>query len=174
MRFANELSRYTDDGFFLRFPELYDCVPNDATQKKVALSIASLLKRHSETVLRVMEDQLTRFKRQLVRGQLPNMCLTRLVAAPPGAEETGWFRPGPGYREIGLGEDTITLTTNQARVVEHMDSFGDAAVDQNRMLEELGIKSRKLSQVFRKTDVIGRLIVPAEGKGLFRLKRSPL
>jgi hypothetical protein len=46
---------------------------------------------------------------------------------------------------------------------------GNLGASQAYILEELEIKSKNLYQVFRGSPAWGRLVVPADGKGIYRL-----
>lgn len=173
VRFANRLAKLSGEQFFLEFPELYDCVPTDSTQKTVAEGLVSLLERHAATVLHVAEDQIASYKTELAREELPPACLIRLLAGS-GEAIQAWFRHGPDYREIWLGDRRVPLTPNQAGVVAYMDSLGDTSASESHILEKAEIRSRNLHQVFRNTPgVLGTLIVKGDGKGTFRLNRMP-
>ena len=173
VRFAIEVAEMTDEGFFARFPELYDALaPNDPDQRETAERLTCLLRRHGATILQVVENQIGRARRELARQQLPPTCLIRLLAASGEPQAAPDFRPGPGYREVWLRGEKFDLTPNQARVVQLLhqnDGDGNLGASQAYILEELEIKSKNLYQVFRGSPAWGRLIVPADGKGMYRL-----
>ena len=82
------------------------------------------------------------------------------------------FRAGPDYREVWLRGEKFILTTNQARVVEllHQNYLrGTPALSQAYVVAELDIQSQRLSQVFRGSSAWGKLVVAADGKGMYRL-----
>lgn len=170
VRFAIEVSEMSDDGLFARFPELHDAIdPNDTEQRATAEALTALLRRYGAMVQGVAESQVGRWRREFVRQELPPTCLIRLLATPTEPVTTARFRPNPDYREVWLDDVRFPLTPNQARVVEFMHSTGDAALSQAYILEELEIKSGSLYQVFRGSSAWGRVIVRANGQGMYRL-----
>lgn len=81
VRFANEVSELDGESIFERFGELYDRIdPSAPEAEEVAEALAALLKRHADAILKVMEDQLTEAKPEIVRQTLPTACLIRLIA----------------------------------------------------------------------------------------------
>ncbi len=175
VRHASEISEMNGEEMFRRFTQLFDCIdPRDPRQQDTVESLTAMVCRHGEEVMRVMEEQIARSKRALARQKLPADCLVALVAAqgPTSEREGAVFCASPDYREVSLRGNKFALSTNQARVVELMhrhQSAGDLSMGQGYVLEELGIKSKSLYQVFRGSSAWGALIVKAEGKGLFRL-----
>ncbi len=170
VRFAVEVSDMSDDGLFARFPELHDAIdPNDTEQRATAGALTALLRRYGAMVQAVAERQVGRWRREFVRQELPPTCLIRLLATPTEPVTTARFRPAPDYREVWLDGERFALTPNQARVVELMHANGDAALSQAYILEELDIRSGSLYQVFRRSPAWGRVIIRANGKGMFRL-----
>ena len=82
------------------------------------------------------------------------------------------FRYSGDYREVRVGDQRFDLTTNQARVVEllHQQYLkGASSLSQGHILENLEIGSQNLAQVFRGASAWNRLVVRAEGKGMYRL-----
>ena len=60
VRFAQGLEHLDGPGMFQRFPELFECIdPMDPDASKIAESLTEMLKRHGETVLQVMEEQIS-------------------------------------------------------------------------------------------------------------------
>jgi hypothetical protein len=85
---------------------------------------------------------------------------------------TDSFRHSPDYREVWLGDERFSLTTNQARVVELLDGQRLEGVDslsQAYILEFLDIGSQNLAQVFRGSPAWDRLVIRADGRGMYRL-----
>jgi hypothetical protein len=174
VRFARDIAEMPPEALFTRFPQLYECVaPNDPAQQETAEALTSLLRRHGATVLRVVEEQISRWRRELARQQLPATSLIGLLASPPGEPTPSeGFLPGPDYREVWLRREKFILTTNQARVVELLHQSyqrGTPALSQGYVLAELDIRSQRLSQVFRRSSAWGKLVVPADGRGMYRL-----
>ena len=63
---------------FQRFPELFECIdPMDPDASKIAESLTEMLKRHGETVLQVMEEQIS-----LVTSKLDSLVKTRFEEVP--------------------------------------------------------------------------------------------
>ncbi|HZA22988.1 MAG TPA: hypothetical protein VFA32_10365, partial [Dehalococcoidia bacterium] len=117
--------------------------------------------------------QIASAKGELARQSLPPNCLIRLIAGSsvPEARPSS-FRHSPEYREVWLGDEKFSLTTNQARVVELLDGQrlkGVDALSQGYILETLDIGSQNLAQVFRGSAAWDRLIVRADGRGMYRL-----
>lgn len=78
VRFALEIAE--DPNPFQTFPQLYDCItPSDVAPASMADDIISLLKRHADTVISVMKEQLSHH--DLVTTDLPSTCLLRLVGS---------------------------------------------------------------------------------------------
>ena len=204
VRFAQDLEHLDGVEMFQRFPELFECIdPIGADASKIAESLTGMLKRHSETVLEVMEEQISSAKSELARESMPQDCLIRLISgssqdvgqdagshevnsSPSEAEshevniqdnEVGptvrdGFRYSGDYREVRVGDQRFDLTTNQARVVEllHQQYLkGASSLSQGHILENLEIGSQNLAQVFRGASAWNRLVVRAEGKGMYRL-----
>ena len=162
-----------------------------------------MLKRHGETVLQVMEEQISLMTSELARESLPKDCLIRLISGSSQTmgQDTGSlednsassetesheaniqddavgrtigdnFRHSDDYREVHVGDRRFDLTTNQARVVEllHQQHLkGGSSLSQGYILETLDIRSRNMNQVFRASPAWRKLIVPAEGRGMYRL-----
>ena len=88
-----------------RFPELFECIdPMDPDASKIAESLTEMLKRHGETVLQVMEEQISLVTSELARESLPKDCLIRLISGSSQTmgQDTGSLgnkrdgRPGEG------------------------------------------------------------------------------
>ncbi len=81
VRFAVDIDNLADDDFFQDYSELYDCiVPGDLNPNWTASQLVDLLKRHSREVIDVVERQLIKHNRSMVKVTLPSSCLLRLVA----------------------------------------------------------------------------------------------
>ena len=204
VRFAQGLEHLDGPGMFQRFPELFECIdPMDPDASKIAESLTEMLKRHGETVLQVMEEQISLMTSELARESLPKDCLIRLISGSSQTmgQDTGSlednsassetesheaniqddavgrtigdnFRHSDDYREVRVGDRRFDLTTNQARVVEllHQQHLkGGSSLSQGYILETLDIRSRNMNQVFRESPAWRKLIVPAEGRGMYRL-----
>ena len=99
LRFAQGLEHLDGPGMFQRFPELFECIdPMDPDASKIAESLTEMLKRHGETVLQVMEEQISLVTSELARESLPKDCLIRLIS---GSSQT-------------MGQDTGSLEDNSA------------------------------------------------------------
>ena len=60
---------------------MFECIdPTDADASKIAESLTGMLKRHGETVLAVMEEQISSARSELARESLPQDCLIRLIS----------------------------------------------------------------------------------------------
>lgn len=82
VRFAKRIQELSDDGVFIEFPELHDCIlPTDLNASHTAQQLVDLLKRHAREVHTVMASQITAHAEDLIQGALPEDCLIRLVAA---------------------------------------------------------------------------------------------
>jgi hypothetical protein len=173
VRFAGDIAEMPQEAMFTRFPQLYECIaPNDPAQRETAEALTFLLRRHGATVLRVVEEQISRWRRELARQQLPPTSLLRLLASSGEPETSRDFRATPDYREVWLRGEKFSLTPNQARVIELLDQNcpdGVAGLSQAYILETLDIESDNLYQVFRGSPAWGALIVRATGKGIYRL-----
>ena len=173
-RFATEVEDLDAIGLFFRFAELSECIdPSDPNCSIGAERLLALLKRHASSVLRVVEEQIAAAKVELARESLPPNCLIRLIAGSSGSViRTDNFLHSADYREVWLGDERFSLTTNQARVVELLDSQrlkGVDALSQGYILETLDIGSQNLAQVFRNSPAWNCLIVRADGRGMYRL-----
>jgi hypothetical protein len=142
-----------------------------------------MLKRHSDAVLGVMEEQVALASPDIVRQKLPSACLISLLAGSGEPQPTepapplDLFRHSADYREVWLKAEKFDLTTNQSRVVEllHQQYLkGAASLSQGYILETLEIQSKNLSQVFRDSPAWKRLIVPASGRGMYSLNLTSL
>lgn len=171
VRFATEIGRLDELGLFHRFPDLYECVnPSDLDNRHVAESLVGLLRRHAAGITRVMEEQISLAKTEIVQETLPLTCLIRLLAGSGEGKDD--FRHSPDYRQVWMRDEEFDLTTNQARVVEllhqqHLD--GTKALSQGFILETLEIKSQNLAQVFRGSKAWAKLVVSATGRGMYQL-----
>jgi 7-cyano-7-deazaguanine synthase in queuosine biosynthesis len=88
VRFALKVHQLPDEGLFLEFPELYECVEaDDAGVEKTASELVHLVQRHASSTISVMETQVARHSRDLVAGALPPACLIRLVASGAHLED---------------------------------------------------------------------------------------
>lgn len=173
-RFATEVEELDETGLFFRFSELAECLdPGDPYCNSIAQQLVALVKRHATAVIRVVEEQIAAAKGELARDSLPANCLLRLIAGPhiSGTLPDG-FRHSADYREVWLGDEKFSLTPNQARVVELLDQqrlAGVSALSQAYILETLEIGSQNLGQVFRGSSAWNRIVVRADGKGMYRL-----
>ena len=173
-RFATEVEGLDETGLFFRFPDLFECIDaNDANARSVAESLTGMLKRQASTVMQVMEAQIALAKSELAREALPQDCLLRLIAGSNEVRsEPDFFKHSADYREVWLGDERFDLTTNQARVVELLNQHSPdeaTSLSQGYILETLDISSRNLSQAFRGSTAWGKLVVPAGGRGMYRL-----
>jgi 7-cyano-7-deazaguanine synthase in queuosine biosynthesis len=175
VRFATAIENLNETQLFSKYSELYDSIdPNDANNKLVAEALIGLLKRHSQSVSRVMEDQISEAKVQLTRETLSSTCLIRLLAG--SSQETSVFRHSSDYRKVWLRDEEFQLTTNQARVVELLYNEwtdGRNAISQAYILETLEIGAQNLAQVFRNLKAWNKLVVKATGQGMYRLNINP-
>jgi len=78
--FASEVSELSPESMFERFPQLYDCVPNDGTQQETVTALTAMLGRHGQQVVGVMSEQIAAASEDLARQKLPDTCLVKLVA----------------------------------------------------------------------------------------------
>jgi hypothetical protein len=173
VRFARDIAETPQDALFTRFPQLFECIaPNEPRQRETAEALTSLLQRHAATVLDVIEEQISQQRKELARQRLPANSLISLLASAGEVRPFPEFRASPDYRQVWLRGEKFTLTTNQARVVQLLyetQAQGTSALSQGFILEELEIESKRLSQVFRRSNAWGKLVVRAEGKGMYRL-----
>ena len=86
----------------------------DPDASKIAESLTEMLKRHGETVLQVMEEQISLVTSELARESLPKDCLIRLIS---GSSQT-------------MGQDTGSLEDNSAssETESHEANIQDDAV----------------------------------------------
>ncbi|MDA0734992.1 MAG: 7-cyano-7-deazaguanine synthase [Chloroflexi bacterium] len=175
-RFASEVEPLDATGLFHRYAELFECIdPSDPDAGTVAASLTGMVKRHASTIIKVIEDQIALARSELARQALPPGCLLRLIAgsyAVVAGSQTDFFRHNADYREVWLGDERFDLTTNQSRVVELLANqhiAGGAALSQAYILETLDIGSQNLAQVFRDSTAWNRLVVRADGRGIYRL-----
>lgn len=178
IRFANEVATLSGDGMFERFPQLYDAMlGDDPDQRSTAETLTSMVRRFGQSVLNVLAEQFALAKVELARQSLPPNCLLRLIAASPAGRSVYGFRHSPGYREVWLLDKRYSLTTNQGRVVELLHenhAQGTITLSQAYILEELNIKSKNLSQVFRGSDAWGKLVVRGDSPGIYCLNLNSL
>ena len=174
-RFATQVAELDVDGLFARYEELFECVdPDDPNQRETALQLAAMISRHGKHVLSVVANEISRSRAELADGSLPETCLLRLIAGSQVGQPKGQWH-GDDYRKVLYEGEWRDLTTNQARVVEYLAThLGDApSLNQSTVLGALEIKSRTFYQVFRRSWAWLELIVPDQGRGMFRLNIQP-
>lgn len=88
VRFALELRRTAEEDLFNAYPQLYDCIVLSDNVVTVAQEYASLLKRHAEQVMNVVESKIVSHADNIVSGALPPTCLISLVASGRHLEDT--------------------------------------------------------------------------------------
>jgi len=94
VRFARTTSVLDEEGLFLEYPQLDDCVlADDPEPGVVARQLALMTKRHADEVLTVLRQQVEYASRGLVLGDLPPTCLVRL--AIPAEDEAAKSPPTP-------------------------------------------------------------------------------
>ena len=99
-----------------------------------------------------------------------------MSAAQPAEErpETT-FAHSASYDWVRLGDEEFTLTPTQARVVQNLHRAHEAGIPTIGTRDALaGVDSNatRMSEVFRNSNVIGRLIV-VEKRGRYRLELLP-
>ena len=105
LRFARRVSAAeSDDDLLLEFPQLQECVlPTDPSPDETARRLIRMLRRHADSVLSVLSDEIGNARDELALDHLPVHCLLRLaVAAEPGGG------PGPAVPYIELSEQQET------------------------------------------------------------------
>ena len=93
-------------------------------------------------------------------------------------KETPYVSPGdstcysPDFRSVKKGEETFTLTTKQAQIIEFLHGQTGHYMSQEHILDTIGSASTSLRDLFRRNlKAWAALIEPnPERKGLFRLK----
>ena len=82
VRFALNIDRLSDDNLFGEYPQLYDCIAaSDLHPAGTAQKLIALLRRHSNEVLNVAQEQIQIHASELLRGTLPDTCLIRLIGS---------------------------------------------------------------------------------------------
>lgn len=82
------------------------------------------------------------------------------------------FAHSEDFRTVNYQGQEFHLTLNQARVTERLLIAREnrtSEVHQDTLLENLGIYSKRVRDVFKNSPAFGRLIVKGEKKGTFRL-----
>ena len=83
------------------------------------------------------------------------------------------FSYSDGFSQIRWRGTEYSLTPLQARAVSLLlDAYEDGLpeIHQNRILERIGSRSKRLEHLFKKSPLWGTLIVPGSRKGSFQLK----
>jgi hypothetical protein len=178
VRFAQELELLDEATLFLEFPQLIDCIDREGDNlTSEAESLAGMLHRHAVTVLGVLESQITTHRATMVRGELPPHSLLRLVSlkeqkeqsVPHSREETVEFNPSPDYRSIQLRGQTYHLSPFQAAAVKVLHEHHPSELSGSYILEQIEAASRSISDLFKGSEAWGKLIVPGNRRGSYRL-----
>ncbi len=91
---------------------------------------------------------------------------------PGEATPSPAFKHSEDYISITFNDQTFTLTSRQAQVVQilheaHKNELPD--VGQHHILEKLGSQSSRLRDTFKRSDLWGTLIVQGKKSGTYRL-----
>lgn len=116
VKFARLIRRLSDDALFNEFPQLHDgYLPDDPAAHQVAEELIAMVRRHAETVLRVLDQMIAAHSSPLAREELPPHCLLRLAtgsvtrsAAAP-AEQRNVFQLRGHVWMIAFRGQTIQL-----------------------------------------------------------------
>src|SRR3990170_2659208 len=85
------------DDFFSAFPQLFECVDMASPQvEHESGKLIAMLKRHSQSVLTVMRDQIAASVDDVLRGRLPPYCLIHLASSGATAQPSP-ARATPDY-----------------------------------------------------------------------------
>ena len=176
VRLALHLERLAEDEFFLEFPQLYECITDQHSEKQ-ARELIEMLKRHAQEVLAVMRGQVARHADDIVRGTLPATCLVRLV--PTGGAPTQ--EPTPHPKNFDHSPDFATVRykgkeyslgpTERAafRILYEAWKQGMPELAGDYVLEQAESDARSISELFRRSGVWNTLVVPGSRRGLYRL-----
>lgn len=80
VRYARRIRTLSPDDLFAELPSLVECIlPSDPDPDDTANTLVSLLRRHAEDVVSVMDKMISRHSFALASGELPDTCLIRLA-----------------------------------------------------------------------------------------------
>jgi 7-cyano-7-deazaguanine synthase in queuosine biosynthesis len=80
VRAATDFTQLSDDEFFLRFPELQECIDSlPGPPNRAARDLIELHRRHGKTALHVLHEKTNELWDRLVDGRLPESCLVALT-----------------------------------------------------------------------------------------------
>jgi len=91
VRFGQQVAELSGEAMFREFPQLAECIePAEAhaNQRETAEALTDMIRRHGETVVRVLKGEIERSSVALARNQLPEGCLLRLVHLPKADRAT--------------------------------------------------------------------------------------
>jgi 7-cyano-7-deazaguanine synthase in queuosine biosynthesis len=191
VRFATLIQHDSPEDLFGRFPQLFECLdPADPSPDETAAALTEMVIRHGASTRAVMAAEVARASAELVNGVLPPTCLIRLAvaAAPvqPAAQElpvgsgkggadagSGGLRHSPDYRTVVWQGRELTLTLQQARVVQllhEQPAQGTPEIGQAFILEHLDLTATsRLRDVFRGSPAWRTLVTQGRRKGTYRL-----
>lgn len=87
VRFALNVRRTAEEELFDAYPQLHNCILPTDDAVATAQALASLLKRHAEQVMKVVETRFASLVPNIVAGSLPSTCLISLVASQRHLED---------------------------------------------------------------------------------------
>lgn len=186
VRFGQRVATMSGEAMFGEYPQLYDCIDAEqGRQRETAEALTGMIRRHGQIVVRVLKEQIEQLSDELAGSRLPNTCLLRLVHLPDAersvtpvavsADANGGeagFRHSPDFRSVFHQGREISLTTQQAQVVELLHRAAEnqtPELSQDYIMERLGLPGSRLRDTFRNSEAWGTLIVPGKTKGAFRL-----
>jgi hypothetical protein len=173
-RFAGEVEDLDEVGLFLKFAELYECIdPTDIEASMVAESLVKLLKRHTSSVLCVLEEQIAQAKGELVREALPPSRLIRLIAGSGEArDQDEGFLHGDDYRTVRWRGQEFHLAPLQAEVASMLHQAfrtGTPGLTWEAISRRLSGNASRMSDIFKKSDPRSQLVIYGPHGRAYRL-----
>ncbi len=171
-RTAIEVLEMSDIDFFSRFGEATRAIRNlPGTADQAGQQILDLYKRHAKEVTDVLTAALQSNADNIIKNKLPESCLLMLAGWRPKTP-TQTLVHSDDFRNIKYDSKEWSLTPNQSRAAQRLiESLrnGTPEIGQDTILEELGVSTKRLRDVFKGSSAWNVLIVRGKTKGTYRI-----
>jgi hypothetical protein len=179
VRFAQRISEMDGEEMFRHFPQLWDAIePQDSNQRVFAEALTSMMRRHGQGVVAVLQQRIEQHSGELALGRLPQFSLLRVLQAPTVGtavtpkRRSDEFWHSDDYRSVGFGERTITLPPNPALIVRRLHEAaktGTPNLSWGKLAAELQLTARSMSAAFQKVPD-WRSLIETRGRGIYGLR----
>lgn len=174
---AMRIGKMGDPEFFDEFGEASRAIEYlGESVDKNAENIFDLYKRHSARVMKVIEENIRRYDKELANRELPDSCLLVMHISGKILEEESKkeaFYYSPDFRSVSLNAIEYKLSPMQAQVIEILykqySENNHLPVSQAYILEEIGSNSKKLKDIFKTNLKAWKDLIRSEKNGFYKL-----